>query len=450
MNTTRHPSHKTMYKRQQATLNLTDEQETIMRHAPRRSARIIAFAGTGKSTTLAQYAAIWPEPSLYLAFNANIAKDAAEKLPSCVTAQTVHSLAYKYLNIRAQAHRLCPSLNIQLIKLYARNHRKPMLQNETDWLMQLLFLLQKFFESAETNINEQITSQADFYVSPELKQQAADIADAMINYQNHDKPICHDQYLKRYQFVGQLPDNIRYIMIDEAQDLNPVIIKLLEQSQRPLMIVGDPWQSIYGYRGSINALDSFGDIDTYYLSQSFRFGPEIATLANNVLAHCTKRPDKMLRGHANLKTQICPYISEPQAPLTWIGRTNKQLLETILGFSAAFSLGSKVEKLLEHSCDSEWSSAYHHSLKHWLNGRVSKPSKLRNHFTTCHASKGLEWQNVGLLDDFVSRLPTVFEQDKKTGRYVPDEELHLLYVAITRAQKTLYLPASIVAQYANN
>ncbi|MFB8831902.1 hypothetical protein ACE0DR_27505 [Azotobacter sp. CWF10] len=57
------------------------------------------------------------------------------------------------------------------------------------------------------------------------------------------------------------------------------------QSARKIF-VGDKWQQIYRWRGAENALDRQieEDADALYLTNSFRFGPLIAGVANAILA----------------------------------------------------------------------------------------------------------------------------------------------------------------------
>lgn len=64
-----------------------------------------------------------------------------------------------------------------------------------------------------------------------------------------------------------LPDGVRYdwVLVDEAQDLNPVQFRVLDQlvaRGARLLFVGDPWQSIYGWRGA--GTDSFEEGVTRY------------------------------------------------------------------------------------------------------------------------------------------------------------------------------------------
>jgi superfamily I DNA/RNA helicase len=49
-----------------------------------------------------------------------------------------------------------------------------------------------------------------------------------------------------------VPESALYL--DEAQDANPVTLAILQAQGRPTVWVGDPWQSVYRFRGSVNAL----------------------------------------------------------------------------------------------------------------------------------------------------------------------------------------------------
>ncbi|EBA4670616.1 DNA helicase, partial [Salmonella enterica] len=58
---------------------------------------------------------------------------------------------------------------------------------------------------------------------------------------------------------------------------------------------------------------------------------------------------------------------------------------------------------------------------------------------TAHRSKGLEWDTVKLYDDFADILDPEMPADKR------DDELNLLYVATTRARRTL-VPDPVVLE----
>jgi F-box protein 18 (helicase) len=49
-----------------------------------------------------------------------------------------------------------------------------------------------------------------------------------------------------------------------------------------VLLAGDPYQQIYSWRGAINAMKQ-EDCETFYLTQSWRFGPHVASVANTLL-----------------------------------------------------------------------------------------------------------------------------------------------------------------------
>jgi len=83
-------------------VNLTIEQEAICEAARDLGAKsllkIQAFAGAGKTTTLAAIAQSLPQRKfLYLVFNRAAADEAHLKMPSNVTVRTAHAVAFRSL-----------------------------------------------------------------------------------------------------------------------------------------------------------------------------------------------------------------------------------------------------------------------------------------------------------------------------------------------------------------
>ncbi len=76
------------------------------------------------------------------------------------------------------------------------------------------------------------------------------------------------------------------VFFDEAQDMNPVIAKVLgdNRGRVQLVYVGDPNQAIYGFRGATNELGKV-EVDTRLpMTVTFRFGQPIANQGNKFLA----------------------------------------------------------------------------------------------------------------------------------------------------------------------
>lgn len=93
------------------------------------------------------------------------------------------------------------------------------------------------------------------------------------------------------QVLQAISDRYKYILVDEFQDISPIqldIIKLLINSHRNLMVVGDPDQSIYRFRGSdvsimVNLDKIFPRIKTFYLNQNYRSSENIIKAAVNLI-----------------------------------------------------------------------------------------------------------------------------------------------------------------------
>ncbi len=88
------------------------------------------------------------------------------------------------------------------------------------------------------------------------------------------------------------------VLVDEFQDTNPVQARLLELVRRPgaLFVVGDPKQSIYGFRGAdvdvfLARLDAAGGAGLVRLTESYRARPELTGVVNALFAAGVSQPD---------------------------------------------------------------------------------------------------------------------------------------------------------------
>lgn len=102
------------------------------------------------------------------------------------------------------------------------------------------------------------------------------------------------ELLKNRPDVAQAIENMyEYISIDEYQDTNPLqadIIRNIRKENHNLMVVGDDYQSIYGFRGSdVNNIlhfpDEYPDTKVIFLTSNYRSTPEIIGLSNELMEH---------------------------------------------------------------------------------------------------------------------------------------------------------------------
>lgn len=125
----------------------------------------------------------------------------------------------------------------------------------------------------------------------------------------------HDHYLKMWALTRPRL-NAEVVMLDEAQDSNPLVAQLVQSQQAQQIAVGDSCQSLYGWRGATDALERWPADHVLYLSQSWRFGSVIADEANKWLATLETR--LRLSGNPSLHSRLAS-LDLPKAILC---RTN--------------------------------------------------------------------------------------------------------------------------------
>lgn len=109
---------------------------------------------------------------------------------------------------------------------------------------------------------------------------------------------------------GQVNDGwerrFRYLLVDEFQDINPAQLKLVQlwsQTGRELFVIGDPDQSIYGFRGADSACferlgKEYDDLEIISLKENYRSAPQILKAASAVIGEAEigeKEEREMLR-----------------------------------------------------------------------------------------------------------------------------------------------------------
>ncbi|MDR9863412.1 UvrD-helicase domain-containing protein [Pseudomonas baetica] len=468
----------------------THEQQPIIESTASKLL-VQAFAGTGKTTTLVGYAKHHASVKmLYLCYNKSVELAAKGKFPRNVVCKTAHGLAYAVYGSQYAAKQ---TNNLRLTDI-ARAI------NTQDWelVRDVLSTLNNFMASADMELGrphfprfqgkQMLTSAQERFLNNALAV-AKSIWNRMIDLQDTGMPITHDGYLKLYQMSKpDLSQRFEGILLDEGQDVNPVIADLVKIQRIRRVAVGDPHQQIYRFRGAEDALGSdwMADAERHYLTQSFRFGPAVAHVANIILFY--KGETRKLQG-LGPNTQVKRALPENLPHRTFIHRTVTGVIENALRLVTSepkifwvggidsyslrdledlylFSRGRNQEvqnkKLLrdyrdfnqyveiaEVSQDSEMLrsikiiTAYPDLPQRILALRsrtVDNELDATITLTTGHKAKGLEWDFVSLYDDFTADpLAPDIDQGRK------NDELNLLYVAVTRGMKILALNAMVLS-----
>ncbi len=450
-----------------------------------------AGAGTGKTSTLNLLARTTSRRGRYLAYNRAIAQDAAARFPAHVRCKTAHALAYAALGHRysrrlnaprrpawqtGQALGMTKALHIADRELTQRTLSNAALRTVT-----------RFCHTADETITSHHVPHLRGLEDPDHHTELADhivpfARKAWADLQHPDDGAVrfdHDHYLKIWALTRPRLDT-DFLLLDEAQDTNPVVedIFLAQRDHAQLVMVGDSAQAIYHWRGAKDIMTGF-DGTRLALSQSFRFGPDLAAEANRWL-HLADAPLR-LTGTSDIPTELGT-VTQPDAVLC---RTNVGAMAQVMALMAAGSRvalaggGESLQTLAVAARDLKEGRRTHHPeltlFTHWGElqdyaaydpaGRDLQPlvNLVDSHGTdaildavarlvsepqaqatvsTAHKAKGREWSRVLIADDVTPEDNGPADSDD--GAPTPPEpideaEARLAYVAVTRARQCLDL-----------
>ena len=231
------------------------------------------------------------------------------------------------------------------------------------------------------------------------------------------------------------------IIVDEFQDINEIQWKLLKGFYHPgatMSIVGDDAQNIYTWRGSsvefiLNFHERMPFVRDYQLCRNYRSTEAIVTIANSVMRFIPTLPfkEKMMANQKGGRKPEVHFFFRSVDEYDWIVSSLERMLRSLPEFSFAVlsrynSDLFKIEERMHKKGLSYQLLTYPDSSK--------KAKKIT--LATIHASKGLEWDIVF----FMNLHDDVFPSRKSDEDIVC--ERRLFYVGVTRAKKGLYLTYS--------
>lgn len=456
---------------------------------------IQALAGTGKTSTLEMLARYKPDRrGLYLAFNKVIATEAKRRFSGTgVNPMTMHSLALRnspdFFRERLQGARRFTHWG-QIAKVCGvdggytfstsdqasvKSLRKETVTNcVKDTVNAFMKTADPMLTSDHVRIPKALTAK------PEALDQlrALILEKALVLWQdyvtpNGTLPMNHQAYVKHWQLTG--PElHTDFIMIDEAQDLDPLLIDVALRQQCQRVIVGDENQAIYEWRGAQNSMSKFPAAWRSSLTQSFRFGPAVAEEAQKWLSllgselSITGNPAKHSRVYQSIHEQpdvaICRTnvgaiveVVEGQKSHRTVaiaGDKGYELLRMAKGAlelqekgrtsQADFQIFESWDQLVEFSeteDGAELEAFVGMVDKFGAAGIVDaveacvRPGQRADlTVSTAHSSKGMEWGNVQVGNDFARPKKVSNDEARHTLRA---EEARLAYVTVTRAMNLL-------------
>lgn len=473
-------------------LTPTHEQQAIIEAARNTSDNLLinALAGAAKTSTLVMIAHSLPmAPILSLAFNKRIATEMADRLPGHVMCKTLNAIGH---GVWAQASskrlNVDPKKSYSILKGLVDGLKRADKADAYETFSETLKLIGKAKLSGyipdKIPTGRKLVSCDDFWSeqdeeTEELNRSLVDQVLVESITQAYRGTIDFDDQIYMSTLFGGTFPRFPLVLVDEAQDLSSINHAMLEKLvvQR-LIAVGDPFQSIYAFRGAMSTsmatLRERFNCREMNLSISFRCPRAIVQRARFRAPHM-QWPEWAEEGQVNAPTEwtstIIPdggaIICRNNAPLFRLAFTLIRAGRgvTVVGSDIGPALVKALKKLGPEDMTYEQTSK---AIDTWEAERLRKAkgkaatkdkaeclrvflnvggslagaiayaeSIFRStgpiQLLSGHKSKGLEYDHVFHLDP--SRIPSPFaETDDEI-----EQEQNIRYVIETRAKKTLTL-----------
>ena len=421
--------------------------------------RVKARAGTGKTTFLQAFTSERPMNTfLYLSYNKGIKDSSRKKFGQNTEVHTISSLAYKHIG-KELKHKITENLKTQDILMYLNLDRN----NQDDHLKAISVkeVLTYFFNSDEEKI---------IFMDEDIRNLAEKIFKDMLDPKKDLIKVTHEAYTKQFELL-KLDLKYDYVLVDEAQDINKVSKSIIDAQSSKKIFVGDDFQSIYGYRETVSLLDNA----EHTLNETFRFGENISNFVTKYIHTFLDKEEEIIsfkkKDSLNLKSDRYTLVTRTNAYLfdkaVELVQMNKQI--HIVGSSIVFNelldgmhlyngdlykiknpyikgfySFDKMKKMVEKTKDQELKflvkiiEKYKSNIEFFI--KKIEHNSVKDRYaeiilTTTHKSKGLEFFNVKIGNDFTK----LFDDNGKLIRNIEREELNIYYVAITRAMENLIL-----------
>lgn len=483
-------------------MKLTQEQYNIINSSG--DIKINAVAGSGKTTTILEYSKSRPTKSkiLYLAFNRSVKTEAEEKFAlkgiENVKVETAHSLAFKNIvfahnyKVRAQGYKTYEIAEILKLRRRKEKHFELVAANHINRFLSY-FCNSKAKKVNQLNYLDVVSDPLAYeFVSKNYSYIEKMTREFLAKMDNGEIEITHDFYLKKFQL--KYPNlKFDYILFDEGQDASPAMLDVFLNQDATKVIVGDSHQQIYSWRFAVNSLESV-DFKGLPLTISFRFPQDIANLAVEVLnlknlfdskeilpikgvggKDSGKLTATIARTNLGLLSKAIEFVTENSKPqtlyfegnlnsyfysdegaslfdvLNLYNQNHEMIKDNLIKSMNDFS---ELEEYVEKTEDNQLAmlveivKKYEDELPRLIrlirDSAVEKKNDAKMIFSTVHRAKGMEYGTVYLHKDFISRkkIKRLVEKQSETPVDLSklNEEINILYVAVTRAKNKLFIP----------
>jgi superfamily I DNA/RNA helicase len=302
-----------------------------------------AVAGSGKTFSLLECMKRSQGDSIFVAFNKSIATELASKVPSHVQCKTLHSFGYAAINksfgfIKADSKKLVWIMN----KYPATSFLPSMTGKEKAAVFQIRQQITELISIwkatlIDWNNNEEVNKTAAYYgidFDPANLGAARSIMTKSIDVNSKYFTIDFDDMIYLPVALRLKVEQFSNVFVDECQDLNrsqiELVMKMIRKPNGRVIAVGDPKQSIYGFRGAdVNAMSRIQETlkaTVMPLSVCYRCPTSHLELAREIVPTIENQQDAPEGEIENInEDEFTIKINEEKDPLV-ICRTNAPLI----------------------------------------------------------------------------------------------------------------------------
>lgn len=397
---------------------------------------LVAGAGSGKTTTiinkidyLIEDKHINEKDILCLSFTSNTVEELKKRIKYNVDIYTFHKLALELLNDHNIYYGISSDyleyIINELFYKYDLDYVKKVILSFINLYKQKNLQDSKLQKLSSKSILLKLINEIYIIYQNELNSQGLLDFNDMIN---KCIEVINNKGLKRYY---------KYIIIDEYQDISFERYKLIKTIKdicnSKVFAVGDDYQSIYAFSGSdinmfLNFKRFFGYSKIIKLNHTYRNSLELSNLSTRFILKNIKQIRKRIisNKHNSKPIKIIYYNHNEDIIL-------KRFLDTVnLDMTILIRNSKDIYKI---KCD---------EIDITSDEIIYKDKHIK--YMTVHKSKGLEFENVVILNMEASYLgfPNKMK-NHKIFRYINAkdnsifEERRLFYVALTRSKNNVYL-----------
>ncbi len=402
-----------------------------------------AVAGSGKTFTLIEIMKQVSGKVIFLAFNKSISLELASKAPAHVECSTLHSAGFNIL----KSHFGKIKVDNRKIDYIMDSYQPLMVLSHWNWDSKL-----KMFETRK-QVKDLVSIVKNSLLDYTDEKAVADMADHFnVDFDSSNLP--HVKYVVEkamsqkniidFDDMIWMPcilklkakDHYDWLLVDESQDLNraqiELVLSLVKKPNGRIIAVGDPKQSIYGFRGAdskaMERIQEALDATELPLSVCYRCPSSHLDIARNIVPYIENRDNASDGIVENIsEKKFVETVSQEVNPLI-LSRTNAYAVTFALkmiakGFRATVNgkdFGKMISDLVKKWKPVDIDDLYVKT-REWKNAEYNKLDKRQASASAYDVIDDKEsciyaiGDNCKTINDFFAEIEKLFSDDNKSG-----------------------------------